>query len=459
VSGRIETVRDQSPVMVSRAAAGRAPPVARDGTLLAERGRMPQHRAPRRAVQLDGALHYSQQFRDLTGDFTMKKTRLSWVVAVVGAVALAGCGQKDAAAPSDATASGEAAAAPKSESKVVNVYNWSDYIAEDTLAKFTEETGIKVVYDVFDSNDVVEAKLLAGNTGYDVVVPSAHFLGRQINAGVFMPLDKSKIPNYANLDAAFMANIAKVDPGNRYAVPYLWGTTGIGYNPEKVKEALGEDAPVDSWDLIFKPENLAKLSKCGVSILDEAAEVIPTVLNYLGKDPNDFKANETLVPGEVQALLMQLRPYVTYFHSSKYINDLANGDICVALGWSGDIFQAATRAEEAANGVTVEYVIPKEGAGIWVDMLAIPKDAKNADNAHAFINFLLQPEIMAGITNYVWYANGVPASRAMINKEILDHPGIYPSEETQAKMFTFAVVPPELDRIYTRTWTTVKTGK
>ena len=381
----------------------------------------------------------------------MKRASLYRVAAVVGALALAGCGNKDAAAPDSA------AAAP--ESKVVNVYNWSDYIAEDTIAKFTAATGIKVVYDVFDSNDVVEAKLLAGNTGYDVVVPSAHFLGRQINAGVFAPLDKSKLPNYKNLDPELMRNIAKVDPGNQFAVPYLWGTTGIGYNPAKVKEALGEDAPVDSWDLIFKPENLAKLSKCGVSILDEAAEVIPTVLNYLGKDPNDFQANATLVPGEVQTLLMALRPSVTYFHSSKYINDLANGDICVALGWSGDIFQAATRAKEADNGVTVEYVIPKEGAGIWVDMLAIPKDAANSDNAYAFINFLLQPQIMADISNYVWYANGVPASSAMIDKAILAHPGIYPSEQTKKKMFTFAVVPPQLDRVYTRTWTTVKTGK
>lgn len=370
----------------------------------------------------------------------MKKARMSWVVAAaaIGAFAIG---------------------AHAAEEKVVNVYNWSDYIAEDTLDKFTKATGIKVVYDVFDSNDVVEAKLLAGNTGYDVVVPSAHFLGRQINAGVFAPLDKSKLPNYKNLDTALMGNIGKVDPGNQYAVPYLWGTTGIGYNPAKVKEALGEDAPVDSWDLIFKPENLAKLSKCGVSILDEAAEVIPTVLNYLGKDPNNFDANAKLVPGEVQALLMQLRPHVTYFHSSKYINDLANGDICVALGWSGDIFQAAARAEEAKNGVTVEYVIPKEGAGIWVDMLAIPKDAKHPENAYAFINFLLQPDVMAGITNYVWYANGVPASSSMIEKEILEHPGIYPSAETQKKMFTFAVVPPKVDRVYTRTWTTVKTGK
>jgi putrescine transport system substrate-binding protein len=370
--------------------------------------------------------------------------------------ALAGCGPKEEAAP--AVGQGQAAA-PAAEEAVLHVYNWSDYIAEDTLEKFTQETGIKVVYDVFDSNDVVEAKLLAGNTGYDVVVPSLHFLGRQVAAGVFAKIDKAQIPNYQNLDPALMANIAKVDPGNEHAVPYLWGTTGIGYNVDKVKEVLGADAPVNSWDLIFKPENLAKLSKCGVSILDEAAEVIPTVLHYLGKDPNDFAANVTLVPDEVKSLLMKLRPHVTYFHSSRYINDLANGDICVALGWSGDIFQAATRAEEAKNNVKVEYVIPQEGAGIWVDMLAIPKDAKHPGNAHKFINFLLQPAVMAGITNYVWYANGVPASKDMIEKDILAHPGIYPAAETQQRMFTFAVVPPELDSVYADVWTEVKAGQ
>lgn len=369
----------------------------------------------------------------------MQKSWFSWIAGtlVAGAVSAGACA---------------------AEEKVLNVYNWSDYIAEDTLENFTKETGIKVVYDVFDSNDVVEAKLLAGNTGYDVVVPSSHFLGRQINAGVFQPLDRSKIPNAQGLDQSLMASISTVDPGNTYAVPYLWGTTGIGYNPEKVKAVLGENAPVDSWDLIFKPENLAKLKQCGVAFLDESAEVIPTVLNYLGHDPNDFGNNAKRIRGEVKDLLMELRPHVTYFHSSRYINDLANGDICVALGWSGDIFQAATRAEEADNGVTVEYVIPKEGAGIWVDMLAIPADSKHPDNAHQFINYLLKPEVMAKITNYVWYANGVPASKEEIEQQILDHPGIYPSDETMAEMFTFAVVPPKLDRVYTRTWTSAKTG-
>jgi len=343
------------------------------------------------------------------------------------------------------------------EEKVLNVYNWSDYIAEDTLAKFTKETGIKVVYDVFDSNDTLEAKLLAGNTGYDVVVPSLSFLGRQIQAGVFSPLDKTKLPNIKNLDAEAMARIATNDPDNAHAVPYLIVTTGIGYNVKKIKEILGPNAPVDSWDLIFKPENIAKLSKCGVSMLDTPAEVIPTVLNYLGEKPNGF--DPALIQGKAQELLLKLRPSVRYFHSSQYINDLANGDICVAIGWSGDVLQAKKRAAEAKNGVEIAYVIPKEGAGLYFDMLAIPKDAKHPQNAHKFLNFLMRPEIIADISNFVSYANAVPASKPLLKKDILNNPGVYPSAETQAHLFTFAVVPPKIDRIYTRVWTTVKTGK
>jgi putrescine transport system substrate-binding protein len=343
------------------------------------------------------------------------------------------------------------------EEKVLNVYNWSDYIATDTLAKFTKETGIKVVYDVFDSNDTVEAKLLAGNTGYDVVVPSLNFLGRQIQAGVFMPLDKTKLPNIKNLDPALMARIATNDPGNTHSVPYLMGTTGIGFNVKKVKEILGPNAPLDSWDLLLKPENIAKLSKCGVSMLDTPAEVIPTVLNYLGEKPNGF--DPALIQGKAQELLLKLRPHVRYFHSSQYINDLANGDICVALGWAGDVLQAKKRAEEAKNGVEIRYIIPKEGAGIFFDMLAIPKDAKHPQNALKFLNFLMRPEIIADISDFVSYANAVPASKSLLRKDIANNPGVYPSPEVQQHLFTFAVVPPKIDRLYTRVWTTVKTGK
>lgn len=343
------------------------------------------------------------------------------------------------------------------EEKVLNVYNWSDYIAEDTIAGFEAKTGIKVTYDVFDSNEVLEAKLLAGGTGFDIVVPSLSFMGRQIQAGVFMPLDKSKIPNYEGLNTELMQRIAGLDSGNTHGVPYLWGTTGIGYNVKKVEEVLGPDAPVDSWDLVMDPENLKKLSKCGVAFLDAHSEVIPAVLNYLGENPNSFDTN--LVKGKVQDHLMKLRPSITYFHSSQYINDLANGDICVAVGWSGDVLQAADRADEAENGVEVAYVIPKEGAGMWFDMLAIPKDAKHPENAHAFINYLLDVDVMTGISNYVWYANAVPATEEKIDKEILEHPGIYPTEDAKKKLYTFAVLPPKVDRTWTRVWTKVRTGQ
>lgn len=368
----------------------------------------------------------------------MKKSLFSWIV---GAALLGGLLSVGAHA----------------EDNVLNVYNWSDYIAPDTLQKFTKETGIKVVYDVFDSNETLEAKLLTGHSGYDVVVPSLNFLGRQIEAGVFMPLDKSKLPNTKNLDPDLMQRIAANDPGNRYGIPYLMGTTGYGYNVDKVKQILGPNAPVDSWDLIFKEENIAKLSQCGVSMLDAPAEVIPTVLNYLGEQPNGFKVD--LIRGKAQDLLMKLRPHVRYFHSSQYINDLANGDICVALGWAGDVLQAASRAEEAKNGVHIQYVIPKEGAGMFFDMLAIPVDAKHPDNAHKFINFLMRPDIMAEISNSVSYANAIPSSKPMLKPEIRNNPGIYPAESVKQHLFTFAVVPTKIDRVYTRVWTTVKTGK
>ena len=343
------------------------------------------------------------------------------------------------------------------EEKVLNIYNWSDYIAEDTIANFEKETGIKVTYDVFDSNEVLEAKLLAGNTGFDIVVPSLSFLARQIQAGVFMPLDKSKLSNYKNLDQELMQRIATLDKDNAHAVPYLWGTTGIGYNVNKVKAVLGDDAPVDSWSLMFDPENLKKLKSCGVAFLDAPIEVIPTVLNYLGEDPNTFDTK--LIQGKAQDLLMTLRPYITYFHSSQYINDLANGDICVALGWSGDILQAADRAAEADNGVEVAYSIPKEGAAMWFDMMAIPKGAKHPENALLFMNYIMRPEVIAAISNYVWYANGNSASTPLIDKEILDDPGIYPPEDVRKKLYTFKVLPANVDRVYTRTWTRVKTGQ
>ncbi len=351
---------------------------------------------------------------------------------------------------------GLAAAATAQAEEVVRVYNWSDYIAEDTLANFQKETGIRVIYDVFDSNEVVEAKLLSGRSGYDIVVPSNNFLAKQIKAGAFKPLDKSKLSNYQNLDPQLMKQLEKADPGNQYAVPYLWGTNGIGYNVAKVKELLGEDAPTDSLELMFNPKYAEKLSSCGMSMLDSADDMVPQALIYLGLDPNSTKAADFDKAGEV---LAKIRPYITYFHSSRYISDLANGDICVAFGFSGDILQAATRADEAGNGNKIAYAIPKEGANLWFDMLAIPADAGNVDNALTFINYLLRPEVIAPISNYVSYANpNVPAQK-LVDESIRNDPGIYPPQATLDNLYVGEIRPLKAQRALTRVWTKVKSGQ
>ena len=342
------------------------------------------------------------------------------------------------------------------EEKVLHVYNWSDYIAEDTVASFEKETGIKVVYDVFDSNEVLEAKLLAGTTGFDVVVPSSDFLARQIQAGVFASLDKSKLPNLVNMDPDIMKLLQDKDPDNAHSIPYLGGTTGIGFNPKKVAEVMGPDFKMDSWDAVLKPENLSKLSKCGVSFLNAPTEIFATTLHYMGKDPNSTSAADYKEAGK---MLSALRPYITYFHSSQYINDLANGDICVAIGWSGDVMQAKARAEEAKNGVEVDYIIPKEGALIFYDMQAVPKDAKHPENAMAFINYLMKPDVIAKISNYVSYASGNKASLPLVDAAIRNNPNIYPTDEMKPKMFTLKVLPQKVNREITREWTKVKTGK
>ncbi len=339
----------------------------------------------------------------------------------------------------------------------VNVYNWSDYIGDDVIAKFEADSGVEVVYDVFDSNEVLEGKLLAGRTGYDVVVPSVEFMGRQIQAGIFQPLQKEKLSNYKELDPAMMATIAAVDPGNMYGIPYMWGTTGIGMIEDKVIAALGPDAPLDSWDLVLDPENLAKLKSCGVAFLDAPSELFGAALHYLGKDPNSQDPAD--YQGEAKDLLKKLAPSVTYFHSSKYIDDLAAGEICVAIGWSGDIAQAMVDAEEAENGIEITYVIPKEGALQFFDILAIPKDAGNVEEAHAFIDFLMQPAIAAENTNYIWYPNPIPASMPMIDAEITGDPSIYPPPEIMAKLYVAKINSPAVDRAMNRAWTDIKTGQ
>lgn len=349
-----------------------------------------------------------------------------------------------------------AAGAVQAQDNVLHVYNWSDYIAEDTIEKFTAETGIEVTYDVYDSNEVLEAKMLAGSSGYDVVVPTSDFLQRQIGAGVYRELDKSKLPNLANMDEGLMAGASAYDADNAHAVIYMWGTTGIGYNVSAIAERLGDDYEVDSWSMIFDPEVSAKLADCGISLLDAPTEILPAAMNYLGLDPNST-AKEDFEAGA--ALLESIRPNIRYFHSSQYISDLANGDTCVAVGWSGDVFQAQARADEAENGVEIAYVIPNEGALQWFDMLAIPADAPNPDAAHAFINFVMDAQITADITNYVWYANGNAASMPLVEEEITSDPGIFPTEAAKAALWASTVYNARTDRTITRLWTRVKTGQ
>jgi putrescine transport system substrate-binding protein len=345
-------------------------------------------------------------------------------------------------------------AAATAQEKTVNVYNWSDYVDEEVLTEFTDETGIKVVYDVYDSNDIVETKLLAGGSGYDIVVPSDSNMSRQIKAGTVMKLDKSKIPNLTHAWPLIMERLNAYDPGNEHAVNYMWGTVGIGLNVDMVKERLG-DVPLNSWDIIFKPENAAKLADCGIHVIDAPEDVIQSVLKYTGKAPDSKEVADIEAAG---ALLQTIRPSIQKFHSSEYINALANGDICLAIGYSGDVLQARDRAAEANNGVNVEYHIPKEGAQMWFDSFIIPADAPHPDEAHAFIDFMMKPEIAAKNSNYVYYANGNLASQSMLNEDVIGDPAIYPDQETLDRLFTSTSYDPKVQRVITRLWTNLKAG-
>jgi putrescine transport system substrate-binding protein len=350
-----------------------------------------------------------------------------------------------------------AMAATAAQANEVRVYNWSDYIAPDTLEKFTEATGIRVIYDVYDSNEVLDAAMLSGRSGYDVVVPSNHYLTRQVSAGVYMELDHDKIPNMENLNPELMDDLESIDPGSRYSIPYMWGTNGIGYNVERVTEILGEDAPLDSWALIFDPETTTALREggCGIAMLDTGDDMLSSGMAYLGLSPLSEESADIEAAGD---LIAAVRDNITYFHSSRYISDLANGDICVAAGYSGDIFQAADRAEEAGRDFTIAYSIPKEGAALWFDMMAIPADAPNPDNAHAFINFILEPEIAAGITEYVVYANPNIAANEFLDPDILNDPAIYPDQEVMDNLFVQEEKPLAVQRVRTRVWNRVKSG-
>ena len=337
----------------------------------------------------------------------------------------------------------------------VRVYNWSDYIDEELLTAFEEETGLDLVYDVFDSNEVLETKLLAGGSGYDVVVPSATFLQRQITAGAFQPLDYAKLPNAGNLWDVIKARTATYDPGNEYSINYMWGTTGIGVNTGKVAEVLGEDAPTDSWSLVFDPANMEKLAACGVHFLDAPTEMVPAALQYLGEDPDSHDED---VIAKTEALFTAVRPYIQKFHSSEYIEALANGNICVAVGWSGDILQARDRADEAENGNEIAYNSPKEGAQMWFDQMAIPVDAPNPEGAHTFLNFIMDAQNMADASNYVYYANGNLASQPLLEEDVIGDPAIYPDEATLENLFTTRPYPAKVQRTVTRLWTKIKSG-
>ncbi|MGJ4999156.1 polyamine ABC transporter substrate-binding protein [Bradyrhizobium sp. HKCCYLR20261] len=347
-------------------------------------------------------------------------------------------------------------AASRAEERVVNFYNWSNYMAPGVLDAFTKETGIKVVYDTFDANETLETRLLAGKSGYDVVVPTAYFLQRQIKAKIFQPLDKSKLPNLANAWPVVTERLAVYDPGNQFAANYMWGTTGIGYNVKTIEKILGPGARIDSWDMVFKPENLAKFKDCGVHMLDSADDIFPAALNYLGFDPNSTKQADLEKAAEVVG---KVASSVRKFHSSEYLSALATGEICLVVGWSGDIMQARSRAEEAKNGIEIGYAIPREGAQMFFDNFAIPADAQHVPEAYALINYLYRPEVAAKNSDFLSYANGNLASQKLIDPKILGDKNIYPDEATLKKLFVITAREPATQRIINRLWTKVKTGR
>jgi putrescine transport system substrate-binding protein len=384
----------------------------------------------------------------------MSTRSLSALVSASCLFLLIACGKKEEAPPAEAAAPAGPAFDTDAE-KVVNVYNWSDYIDPAVLEEFTKETGIKVNYEVMDSNEMLETKLVAGRTGYDVVVPSASFLARQIKAGIYQKLDKSKLDGLKNLDPEISKKLETFDPGNEHAVNYMWGTSGIAYNEEAIKAAM-PDAPVDSFAMFWDPKVISKFAKCGVSVLDAPSEVVGTVLIYLGKDansedPEDLKAAEKV--------LMSVRPYIRTINSAPYIEQLANGEVCLVLGWSGDVLQAKSRAEEAQKPFHIKYNIPKEGAVMFFDNMAIPGDASHVKNAHIFINYMLRPEVAAKNSNFISYANSNAASWPLINPDVKNDPGIFPPADVMTKLVPDLPESAEFTRTLTRTWTRFRTGK
>jgi putrescine transport system substrate-binding protein len=371
--------------------------------------------------------------------------------AVVGGIAivfgLGACGKKEDTAATAGTAG--------AEEKVLNLYIWNDYLAEDTIENFEKETGIKVSVSNYGSNEELDAKLAAGNTGYDIVVPSASFYERQIQSGMYQKLDKSKLPNLVNMDPEIQERLALQDPNNDYAVLHMWGTTGIGYNPEKIK-AANPNAPLDSWKLVFDPEIAKSFQKCGIAVLDSATEMFSMVLAYLGKDPNSQNPDDLNAAGEA---MMKIRPFLRYIDTQRMITDLANGDICLAVGYSGDILQARDRAAENNTGNTVQYVIPKEGSIIWFDSYLIPADAPHPNNAHTFINYMLRPEVIAAVSNFTNYANGNAKATELVDENVRNDPGVYPPPEVRAKLAPDLTDSEETTRLMTRMWQRFMTGR
>jgi len=339
--------------------------------------------------------------------------------------------------------------------ETVNISNWNGYIADDTLANFTRDTGIKATYDIHDSNEVLESKLMTGNTGYDVVSPSNHFLSRLIKAGAIQKLDRSQLPNWKNLDPALMKKLEVNDPGNQYGYPYMWGTAGIGYNVEKIKAIFGNTDVTRSWSLFFDENNIKKLSECGVAIIDNPTQILPITLNYLGLPPH---SHEPADYKKAEQALLKIRPYVQYFHASKYISDLANGNVCAVIGFNGDIVQAAASAKEAKNGIDIAYSIPDEGSTLWLDMVVMPKSAPHEKNGYAYMNYLLEPKVIANISNNIHYANPNSAADAFVDPAVKQDLAIYPPKSVMDKLFTVEDLPAAIARLSTRLWTKLKTN-
>jgi putrescine transport system substrate-binding protein len=378
----------------------------------------------------------------------MLSVRRAAILALACVFGLSGCG-------GGGKSPGDSAAKPAGGAKVLNLYIWSDYLATDTLSNFEKQFGIKVHPAYYDTNETLETKLLAGNSGFDIVVPTATYFERQIKAGAYLVLDKSKLPNLKNMDPQLMARVASNDPGNAHGVIYLWGSNGIGYN-EKMVKALMPDAPLDSWRLVFDPEVAAKVAKCGITLLDSPAEVLRAVYSYLGKDPNSQSAEDL---AQAEAVLLKIRPYIRNFSSSEYIEALANGDLCISVAYNGDVMQARDRAREANKGIDIKYVVPKEGSILWFDMLAIPKDAPDPDSAYAFMNYMMMPEVIAEVSNFKRYANANAASQPLVLPAVQDDPGIYPTPEQRQKLALQMADSPEQTRAITRVWQKFKTGQ